>query len=104
MHHHRLKFWQGEPLAPHLGAVHALMAHAPRFAQDLIEIHCLPPKGRIEKLVAVCALALQDNPALAGRLKAIVPALAQEKLHRSGLDPSQAQVLFAAKQSDAEVS
>lgn len=104
MRRHWLQFWKDEPLAPHLGSVHALMAHAPRFVQDLIEIHTLPPKGRIDKLVAVCALALQDNPALAGRLKVIVPALAQEKLRRSGLDPSQAQFLFAAKQGDVEVS
>ncbi len=89
----RARQWEDHPLAEFLGEVFALLAHAPRAGQDFLDIHASDPRQRIERVIATCASALQDRPQLAPRLRQIVPALAQEKLRRNGLDPSQISVM-----------
>lgn len=85
----RREKWGDSPLADSLGDVHSLLAHAPKAGQDFLDIHLATPLQRIERVIATCALALKDRPQLADRLRRIVPALAQEKLRRSGVDPLQ---------------
>lgn len=91
----RERLWESHALTQHLGSVYALLAHAPRAAQDFLDLHALDPRQRIERVIATCAMALQDRQQLAATLKRIVPALAQEKLLRSGFDPSQASYMLS---------
>lgn len=89
-------------LAQSWGELHSMLAHAPRAGVDFLDIGKLDPRQRIERAISICALALQDRPQLAARLRRIVPALAQEKIVRFGGDPSLARQVLGAVQNKSQ--